>query len=73
VNCARSPTPSYLILHRADCWTIGVHGAGNYTTRDYIKVCSLDRSALDSWAEVSVGGEVALCGFCEGRIARAAR
>jgi hypothetical protein len=73
VNCTRSLIPSYLILHRADCWTIGPQGAGNYTTRDYVKVCSLDRSALDSWAEGSVGGEVALCGFCEGRIARAAR
>jgi hypothetical protein len=24
----RSPTPGYLVLHRADCRTIGVRGAG---------------------------------------------
>lgn len=70
VNCTRSPTADYLVLHRADCWTIGVRGAGNYTTRDYIKVCSMHRSALDSWAVGSVGGDLTLCGFCEGRIAR---
>lgn len=73
VNCTRSPSPAYLILHRADCWTIAARGAGNYTTREYIKVCSLDRSTLDSWAVNSVGGELALCGFCEGRLAREAR
>ena len=69
VNCTRSLTPSYLILHRTDCWTIGTKGPGNYTTRDYVKVCSLDRSALDAWATGSVGGKLSLCGFCEGRIA----
>jgi hypothetical protein len=38
VNSTRSPAPGYLMLHRADCWTIGVQGAGNYTTREYVKV-----------------------------------
>jgi hypothetical protein len=73
VNCTRSLSPSYLILHRADCWTIGPRGPGSYTTRDYVKVCSLDRSALDTWAAGSVGGKLSLCGFCEGRIASEAR
>lgn len=73
VNCTRSPNPGYLVLHRADCWTIGARGAGNYTTREYIKVCSVHRSTLDSWAVDSVGGELTLCGFCEGRLAREAR
>jgi hypothetical protein len=70
INCTRSPTAGYLLLHRADCWTIGAMGVGNYTTRDYIKVCSLNRSTLHSWAMVWVGGELSLCGFCEGRLAR---
>ena len=69
VNSVRSPSPAYLILHRADCWTIGPHGAGNYTTGEYVKTCSVDRSALDSWARDSVGGNLTLCSFCEGRIA----
>jgi hypothetical protein len=73
VNCTRAPTSSYLILHRTDCWTIGVRGPGNYTTRDYVKVCSQERSALVSWAAGSVAGKPTLCGFCEGRIAREAR
>jgi hypothetical protein len=47
--------------------------SGNYTTCEYIKVCSVDRSMLDSWAVTSVGGDLALCGFCEGRLAREAR
>jgi hypothetical protein len=72
VNSTRSPTPAYLVLHRADCWTIGPHGMGNYTTRVYIKLCSADRAALESWAEDSVGGKLTLCAFCEGRIAREA-
>jgi Family of unknown function (DUF6308) len=73
VNCTRSPSPAYLLLHRADCWTVSVRGAGNYTTREYIKVCSVHRSTLDSWAVNSVGGGLVLCGFCEGRLAREAR
>jgi hypothetical protein len=28
---------------------------------------------LDSWAVTSVGGDLALCGFCEDRLAREAR
>lgn len=73
VNCSRSPSPGYLVLHRADCWTIGARAGGNYTTGDYIKVCAVHRSRLDSWAVDSVGGELTLCGFCEGRLAREAR
>ena len=70
VNTSRTPTAGYLMLHRADCWSVGLQGVGNYTTRGYIKVCSLDRAALDTWAPSSVGGVLTLCGFCEARVAR---
>jgi hypothetical protein len=47
-------------------------GAGNYRTREYVKACSVHRSALESWAVNSVAGKLTLCGFCKGRIAREA-
>src|SRR3712207_5870920 len=39
INTSRTPSPSYLMLHRADCIHISVpFSAGNRWTHDYIKV-----------------------------------
>lgn len=62
VNCARNPSPDYLILHWADCWTInGTHSP--WTTGDYIKVCSRTLSDLEQWA-AELGGELDRCSHC---------
>ena len=65
VNCERKPRASYLILHRATCGTIrGVPARGKRWTADYIKVCSLSKAELESWARREVGGEVSPCRLC---------
>lgn len=62
VNCLRNPTPDYLILHWADCYTInGSHSP--WTTGDYAKVCSPDLTALEAWA-ATVGGSAHRCEKC---------
>ncbi|MBL7209827.1 MAG: hypothetical protein ISS52_06990 [Dehalococcoidia bacterium] len=65
VNCERSPRASYLILHHTTCGTIrGVPARGKRWTADYMKVCSLSKVELESWARIEVGGEVSPCGLC---------
>jgi hypothetical protein len=64
VNCLRNPSPTYLMLHRATCHTIsGTPTAGRYWTEQYIKVCSLNRSELEAWAQ-QMGGQLQACRFC---------
>lgn len=60
------PTPGYLKLHVASCWTIGVRasGGGRLTGRQYQKVCSASRDELEEWARTVVGGELSPCGTC---------
>jgi hypothetical protein len=64
INTERSPNPNYLVLHV-------VGGCGHFKgapsahwTKDYVKLCSSNRDALESWAEETVGGEVTLCRDC---------
>ena len=65
VNCYRNPTPTYLILHTARCQMINGHPArGNTWVKDYIKVFSLSRAELESWAKEEIGGELHPCGIC---------
>jgi hypothetical protein len=57
VNAERNPKPSYLKLHRATCIQISASARpGAFTERDYIKICSLNGSALECWARDEVGG-----------------
>ena len=67
VNCYKSPTPSYLKLHKSTCYTINspAIGSGNWTNNNYIKVCSLNRDSLSEWARVEVGGQLSSCGACK--------
>lgn len=75
LNCNRQPKPNYLMLHRSTCHTISGtparksawHGTdleGNVWTSAFIKVCSLDRSAIERWANRKTGGAVRACLFC---------
>ena len=62
VNTTRTPSMSYLILHRATCETI-TPTPDKAWTRDYTKVCSNHRYELDEWAR-SLGGRLTECEFC---------
>jgi hypothetical protein len=64
VNCLRNPTPDYLVLHWADCFTInGSHLP--WTTGDYAKVCSTNAAALEEWAS-QLDGSLYKCNKCWG-------
>jgi hypothetical protein len=64
VNAYRRPTPAYLVLHRAICPHVSTAVRTNWTTTQYIKICSADLDELQLWAKRDVGGEVRVCGFC---------
>src|SRR3954447_22738244 len=64
VNCGRTPTPSYLILHRASCKMISTSTRSNWTSGDYIKFCSEDLDELRRWASGEVGGDLRPCQIC---------
>jgi hypothetical protein len=64
VNCYRTPSPSYLMLHRATCRSINTPARTNYTTKVYMKVCALGRQDLERWASVEIGGHLTDCGMC---------
>lgn len=65
INTERKPNPNYLVLHNSGC----PHFKGADTvrwTKDYVKICSTDRAALEEWANETVGGEITLCRTCFG-------
>lgn len=64
VNCYRTPSPSYLKLHRATCRWIQTEKWTNYTTKTYMKVCSSDKAELDTWARHDIDGELDPCKHC---------
>jgi hypothetical protein len=64
VNAQRQPTPAYLILHRATCAQISTATRTNWTSGQYIKICSANLDQLHIWAQHQVGGEIKPCGIC---------
>jgi hypothetical protein len=64
VNATRRPTAAYLKLHRATCVHISTDRRSNWTSPDYIKVCSTKLDQLNAWALEEIGGELQSCGFC---------
>lgn len=65
INADRNPRPDYLVLHRPSCRHFDRSPTVHWT-RDYIKICSTDRSDLVAWAATQVGGDATLCGSCFG-------
>ena len=62
INCYRTPTASYLILHLGNCPFIASDEPNNWTTETYIKVCSDNYVHLQDWVMKSMGGELStLC------------
>jgi hypothetical protein len=64
VNAERRPTPSYLILHRADCTFITRASQQGRWTADYVKVCAPAVAELERWASRVVGGRLQPCHWC---------
>ncbi len=68
VNTNRQPNPEYLIVHLATCYTItGTPTGGINWTKDYIKICSLDRMELDSCLTIlfPASGGLEPCKVCK--------
>jgi hypothetical protein len=66
LNCGRTPSPNYLILHRAHCDTITDAGpqATTWTVHEYMKVCSTDRQRIREWAKARTGSDPTPCQLC---------
>jgi hypothetical protein len=65
INTSRNPKASYLVLHKPSCPHF-TGGGSLHWTKEYVKACSTDRTALEDWALNDVGGEVTLCRSCFG-------
>ena len=68
LNTNRSGTASYLVLHRATCGHLRRRDAREvHKTRQYIKICSTDRTDLQRWADRHSAGHAELthCGICK--------
>lgn len=65
VNTYRTPSASYLKLHRATCWTIDGTREANYTSGDYSKVCAETVTELEDWARRTLGGSLDACSRCD--------
>jgi DNA phosphorothioation-dependent restriction protein DptH len=67
LNCKRTPTPDYVVLHKATCPHISMADSSMTSwTNHYIKVCSEARDVLTAWANQEVGGQVRSCKSCLG-------
>jgi hypothetical protein len=63
INTGRTPTATYLVLHRAGCGTInGKPARGTTFTGDYAKVCGARRE-LETFGR-ELGGQAQPCGLC---------
>ena len=56
VNTGRSPSPDYMILHRADCYSGILAFQHQNPTKDYTKWCSTDRLELRREVPLKAGG-----------------
>ncbi len=65
LNCARNPGDDYLVLHHADCYTIGGGPAHPRSwTTSYQKVCAESEAELQEWARSRTGSGASRCGAC---------
>lgn len=65
LNIERTLNPGGARLHRANCRTIqGSPPRGDTWTGQYIKVCSVDKSALAEWAQRESGELAPSCSVC---------
>lgn len=64
LNSYRIPKPDYLILHSASCGHISTDQRGNWTTHDFIKICSTRLNDLEEWSNENAGANLTLCSPC---------
>jgi hypothetical protein len=62
----RLTNPNYPVLHGSLCFHINDKEWPNYTTAEYLKECSLNRSELEEWVTHD-GRGMKLCKDCESR------
>ncbi len=64
LNHERKPSPRYLVLHRADCWTMAPRKGGDTRTwtSSYPKTCAATSAALTDRAEANAGSPPRPCG-----------
>lgn len=67
INTWSRPIPSYLVLHRAACRTIGRTQGNRSLTHTYAKVCADTSEELFAWARSAMGGLPRLCQICGSR------
>ena len=66
VNHARVPTPRYLMLHSATCFTLnGSPTRGSTWTSTYAKTCGDTVAELAAWALRETSGRLQSCGRCQ--------
>lgn len=68
LNCEKSPRATYLILHKASCYTINdLQKQAESWTEKYNKICSIDIKEIEVWAQKNVPGYQGLrhCAKCE--------
>jgi hypothetical protein len=63
VNALRGSNPGEPVLHRATCDTISPTPDRSWTA-EYVKVCSIDRFELESWARAQ-NRRLIVCDFCD--------
>jgi hypothetical protein len=64
VNAERHPSPSYLMLHRAQCAHIARASQQGRWTVAYVKICASAVAELERWASTVVGGRLQPCRWC---------
>ncbi len=64
INAARKPKADYIVLHKSTCGTISSSERFNWTTTDFLKVCSNDVEELETWALETTGGACQYCQKC---------
>jgi len=62
----RRTNHNYPMLHGSRCAHINDKNWPNYTTEDYLKVCSLNRSELEDWVNRD-GRGMKFCKDCKSR------
>jgi hypothetical protein len=68
LNTTRTPTPSYLVLHRTSCYTMNKLRPGyEHWAYQYIKICADRAEDLAAWARVNVSSTAQLraCKICK--------
>jgi hypothetical protein len=56
--------PQYPMVHRASHKVMSTPARTNYTTGDFIKICSMDLNALEQWSQEKYGRSLTRCAGC---------